>query len=334
MLLWIAAITIGFALLVWGADRFVMGASSLARNLGVSPLIIGLTIVGFGTSAPEMLVSGVAAFTGNPNLGMGNAIGSNITNIALVLGMTALISPLTVHSQTLKREFPVLLLIMGVALLLLWDRHLGRMDGAILLAGLLLLIIWMVRIGLKEHAQPSASTANDPLDSAFDNEIPKGVTTPMAIFWLVAGLFILLGSSRMLVWGAVSVAEWFGISDLIIGLTIVAIGTSLPELAASVMSALKKEDDIAIGNVLGSNMFNLLAVLGLPGVILPAPFDDAVITRDFLVMGSVTLLLLVMAYGVRGPGRINRIEGGILLLIFCGYLTYLYLSVAPAATPL
>ena len=317
MLYSILAVLCGFTLLVWGADRFVLGASALARNLGISPLIIGLTIVGFGTSAPELLVSAVAAWEGNPAMGIGNVLGSNITNIGLILGLTALIAPMTVHSVTLKREFPVLLLIMILALLLMLDGELGQFDGGVLLFGTVLLIAWMVRLGLNDRN-------GDPMASEFSEEIPAQLPTGRAVMWLVLGGITLLISSRMLVWGAVNIAEWFGVSDLIIGLTIVAIGTSLPELAASIVSALKGEHDIAIGNVLGSNMFNLLAVLAMPGLIQPSNPPADVLLRDFPVMFGLTIILLGMSYGLRGAGRINRIEGGILLCAYLGYLGWLY----------
>ncbi len=314
-----AAIVTGFALLVWGADRFVHGAAATARNLGVSPLIIGLTIVGFGTSAPEMLVSAMAALAGNPGIALGNALGSNITNIGLVLGTTALISPLAVRSETLRREFPVLFAVMLLTLLLLLDGHLGRLDGAVLLAGFFLMMYWMVSIGRRERS-------GDPMDKEFADEIPAGMKTGRALFWVGIGLLTLLGSSRLLVWGAVNVAHAFGVSDLVIGLTIVAIGTSLPELAASVVSAMRNEPDIAIGNVLGSNMFNLLAVLGLPGLIHPLATPPEVLRRDFPIMIGFTVVLFAMAYGFRGPGRLNRQEGAILLTGYAVYLAFLYHS--------
>ncbi|MEN8170262.1 MAG: calcium/sodium antiporter [Pseudomonadota bacterium] len=319
-MLWtsILAIIGGFALLVWGADRFVAGASATARNLGVSPLIIGLTIVGFGTSAPEMLVSAIAAHAGNPNMGVGNALGSNITNIGLVLGITALVTPLAVHSETLKREFPILFVIMLVALLLLIDNEMGRIDGIILLAGMGVMIYWMVSLGLRERRK------GDPMESEFSDEIPSHMPMKTALFWLLLGMVILLGSSRMLVWGSVNVAEWFGVSDLIIGLTIIAIGTSLPELAASIMSALKGEHDIAVGNVLGSNMFNLLAVLGLPGLIMPASTPPELLTRDFTAMIGLSIALFAMGYGFLKPGHITRAEGGLLLSGYFVYMGVLY----------
>ncbi len=319
-MLWLSVLAIigGFALLVWGAERFVIGASATARNLGVSPLIIGLTIVGFGTSAPEMLVSAIAAAAGNPNMGIGNALGSNITNVGLVLGVTALVTPLAVRSETLKREFPILFVIMLVALLLLVDSKMGRIDGTILLIGMAVMIYWMVSIGLREHKQ------GDPMESEYIDEIPAHMPTRLALLWLILGMAILLGSSRMLVWGSVNIAQWFGISDLVIGLTIIAIGTSLPELAASVMSALKGEHDIAVGNVLGSNMFNLLAVLGMPGLIMPSTTPPELLSRDFPAMIGLSIALFAMGYGFLRPGHITRTEGGLLLGGYVAYMGLLY----------
>jgi cation:H+ antiporter len=314
------AIIGGFVVLTWSADRFVVGASAIAYNLKVSPLIIGLTIVGLGTSAPEMLVSMMAAWQGNSGLAVGNALGSNIVNTGLILGVSALIIPLKVHSSIIRRELPVLLLVMVIALLLLLDGTLGRLDGIILLTGMALVVTWLIRVG-KTSPPPE-----DPMSDEFADEMPTDMGMGRAVLWLIVGGLCLLGSSRLLVWGAVSVAESMGISDLVIGLTVVALGTSLPELAASVMSALKNEHDIAIGNVIGSNIFNLLAVLGLPGLINPGAIDAEVLTRDFPVMVGLTLALFVMAFGFRGPGRINRFEGALLVLAFCGYQTLLYFS--------
>jgi len=318
------AILGGFVLLVWGADRFVTGAAATARNLGVSPLIIGLTIVGFGTSAPEMLVSAMAAWAGNPGIAVGNAIGSNITNVGLVLGLTALITPLSVHSETLRREFPILFAVTTLTLILLLDGDLSRIDGVILLAGFGLMIYWLVGLGLRERACDPAVQACDPMQDEFAEEIPTDMTMGRALFWVALGLVVLLLSSRLLVWGAVNVAHYFEVPDLIIGLTIVAIGTSLPELAASITGALKGEDDIAIGNVLGSNMFNLLAVLGLPGLIHPLATPEGVMERDFPIMFGFTVLLFAFAYGFRGPGRLTRLEGGVLLTGFIAYMGLLY----------
>ena len=315
---WLAVLG-GFALLVWSAERFVMGASALARDLGVSPLVIGMTIMGFGTSAPEMLVSGIAAANGNPAMGIGNALGSNIANIGLVLGATALIMPMAVGSRILRREYPVLFAITLLAGLLMLDGELGRLDGAILAMGTLVLVSWLIWVG--KHPRDT-----DPLLTEFETEIPTGISVPRALFWTLLGLVILVLSSRLLVWGAVGIARDLGVSDLVIGLTIIAIGTSLPELAASVMSALKKEHDMAIGNIIGSNMFNLLAVLALPGLIHPGILEHAVLQRDYPAVVTFTIALFIIAYGFKGPGRINRLEGAMLLSGFAAYMTWLGLT--------
>jgi len=323
-MIWLSllAIIIGFALLVWSADRFVLGASATARNLGVAPIIIGLTIVSMGTSAPEILVSAVASLQGNGGLAIGNALGSNIFNIALVLGITALIMPLNVHSSIVRREIPLLIGVTLLVLLLLLNGTLGRIDGLILLSGMALMLAWMTRIGMKEKS------SHDPMGEEFADEVPTGMSMAMAGFWTLVGALCLLASSKLLVWGAVAVAHAMGISDLVIGLTIVALGTSLPELAASVMSAFKNEHDIAIGNIIGSNIFNLLAVLGLPGLLNPGPIAAIVLTRDYPVMAGLTLALFVMAFGFRGPGRINRLEGALLVTAFVAYQTLLYFTKA------
>ncbi len=320
--MWIqlVALVAGFGLLVWGADRFVAGAAGTARNLGVSPLIIGLTIVGFGTSAPEILVSAVASLQGNSGLAVGNAIGSNITNIALILGLTALVVPLSVHSRIVRRELPILIAVGVAALFLLRDQSLDRLDGLLLLGALLVLLAYTVRVGLNTR------NSKDAMVAEYEAEIPTDLSLRASLVWLIIGLVILVASSRLLVWAAVGIAEAFGVSDLVIGLTIVALGTSLPELAASIASALKKEPDIAVGNVIGSNLFNLLAVLGLPGVINPGSVDPQVLTRDMPVMLALSVVLLLMANGFRGEGRINRLEGGLLVLAYAGYQTLLYFT--------
>ncbi len=325
MLLNIAAILVGFALLVWGADRFVMGASVIARNLGLSPMLIGLTIVGLGTSAPEILVSAMASIQGNPGLAIGNALGSNIANIGLILGVTALIVPLTVCSKALRREYPILLAISLLVLVLMLDGELGRLDGVILLAALVLVIVGLARIALRSR------TETDPMANEYAAEIPEALSTKAAVIWFLVGLALLLFSSRILVWGAVNIAVSFGVSDLVIGLTIVALGTSLPELAASITSALKGEHDIAIGNVIGSNMYNLLAVLPVPGLIVPGLFAPEVLSRDLPVMIGLTLAILIMGYGLKGSGRINRFEGLVLVLCFAAYQTYLFIEVEKPA---
>ena len=312
----------GFVLLVWGADRLVAGASAAARNLGVSPLIIGLTIVAFGTSAPEMIVSGVAAYQGKPGLAVGNAIGSNIANIGLILGITALIYPLRVESRTLKREYPILLLVMVACLLMAFNLQFSRIEGWILLAGLAALIVWMVRLGMKKEPE-------DPLAKEFEAEIPSDMRTQTAVFWLLVGVVVLPLSSHFLVLGALSIARYLEVSEAIIGLTIVALGTSLPELAASLTSALRKEDDLAIGNVIGSNMFNILGVLGIAAVIKPVSFDTTILYQDIPVMFLFTILLFVMAYGIKGPGNISRLSGGLLLFLFILYQCMVWYTATP-----
>jgi len=316
--LWpVAAILIGVLLLVWSADRFVDGASSIARNLRVPPIVIGLTIVSIGTSLPEMIVAAVAALDGNRDLGIGNVIGSNIANIGLVLGVTALIMPLAVQSLTLRREMPVLFLVTAFAFVLMSDGELDFSDGIMLLVGLVLMLIWIARIGLKDR--------HDPLVEELTESIPDQMSMRQSVFWFIAGLLVLIISSRMVVWGAVEVAHALGVSDLIIGLTIVAIGTSLPELVASITSALKGEADLAIGNVIGSNMFNLLAVLAMPALIHPGHFAAQALLRDFPIMLAFTIVLFIVSFGLK-RGRINRFEGALLLAGFIAYLYLLFLQ--------
>lgn len=317
MLLAICALVAGIAVLAWAADRFVFGAAATARNLGVSALMVGLTVVAVATSMPEMLISAIASWQGNAGLGIGNALGSNITNIGLILGVTAVIKPLQVHSTTLRRELPILLAITLIALVLMLDGYLRRLDGFLLLVVLGVVMYWVASLGLRTRA-------SDPMRSEFDSSVPHDVSTARSFGWLVLGLLMLLLSSRMLVWGAVNIAQSIGISDLVIGLTIVAVGTSLPELAACVASALRNQHDIAIGTIIGSNMFNLLAVLGIVGIVRPGAFPTEVLTRDYPAMIAFTLALFAMAYGFRKPGQVNRLEGGVLLACFVGYQLYLY----------
>jgi len=330
----IAAIIVGLIFLVWGADRFVDGASGIAANMGISPLLIGLTIVGFGTSAPEILVSIVSAWQGNPGIAVGNAIGSNITNIALVLGVTAIIAPISIHSNILRREYPVMILIMFIGLLLLIDGHLGIVDGIILLSCLAALLFWIVKVGTKKYQ-------HEPLQEEFEHHKYK-MSQTKSIMWLIIGLVSLIVSSKALVWGSVFIAHKFEMSDLLIGLTIVAIGTSLPELATSVTSALKNEHEIAVGNVIGSNMFNILAVLGIPGLMSPHMLDSMVLVRDYPVMLTLGLILGVLMWfnfkpksKTKSPAdstlskpskqSISRIEGSLLLLGYICYMLVLYI---------
>ena len=321
MIFYLLAVVLGFALLVWSADRFVDGAASTAKHLGMPSLLIGILIVGFGTSAPEMVVSAIAAYEGNPGLALGNAIGSNIVNIALILGITAIVAPIAVNSKIVKKEIPLLLLIVLFTGYLLLDNTLTLFEGVILLAGFFALVLWSVFAAFRSRGD----SFEDQMDIELNEDI---MSLKVGIMWLVFGLILLIASSRLLVWGAVGVANSFGVSDLIIGLTIVALGTSLPELAASVMAARKGEHDIAIGNVVGSNMFNLLAVIGIAVVIAPMnniPLE--VLQRDWTIMLLLTIALFVMAYGFKGRnGRINRVEGTILILCYAAYNTYLGMS--------
>ncbi len=316
MLMAIGAIIAGLVLLVWSADKFVEGSATTASHFGMPPLLIGMVVVGFGTSAPEMAVSALAASQGNPGLALGNAYGSNITNIALILGITALLAPIAVHSQVMRKELPMLILVTVFAGWQLWDGELSRLDAVGLIVVFAALLGWSIYQGIK---QPGDAMANDMTDELKAHAMPMR----RAILWLVIGLLLLIVSSRILVWGAVDLATAFGISDLVIGLTIVAIGTSLPELASSIIAARKGEHDLALGNILGSNLFNTLAVVSIAGLIAPMSVAPEVLSRDFPIMAALTLVLFAMGYGFRRPGRINRLEGAALLLAFVGYTVYL-----------
>ncbi|MEE3169647.1 MAG: calcium/sodium antiporter [Pseudomonadota bacterium] len=314
MLMAIGAIIAGLVLLVWSADKFVEGSATTANHFGMPPLLIGMVVVGFGTSAPEMAVSALAATQGNPGLALGNAYGSNITNIALILGITALMAPVAVHSQVMRKELPILMLVTAFAGWQLWDGALSRMDAIGLMVVFAGLLGWSIYQGMR---QPRDALAEDMAGEIHAMPLKK------ALLWLGLGLLLLIVSSRILVWGAVDLATAFGISDLVIGLTIVAVGTSLPELASSIIAARKGEHDLALGNILGSNLFNTLAVVGIAGMIAPMTVAPEVLTRDLPVMAALTLALFVLGYGFRGPGRISRFEGGALLLAFVAYTVYL-----------
>lgn len=320
MTLPVLAMLAGLLLLLWSADKFVDGAAATARYAGMPPLLIGMVIIGFGTSAPEMVVSALAAMQGNPGLALGNAYGSNITNISLILGLTALISPIAVASQVVRKEIPLLLLVTLLSGAVLIDGQLNRLDALLLMGAFAVLMGWSIRQGLKER--------HDALDREVAEDISsEGMSLKRALTWLLIGLVLLIGASRLLVWGAVSVAHQLGISDLVIGLTVVAIGTSLPELASSLIAVRKREHDLALGNVLGSNLFNTLAVVGIAAGIHPLAVEPVVLLRDWSVVMGLTVALFVMCYGFRGrPGRINRVEGALLLSAFTGYSGWLLIS--------
>ncbi len=316
MTLPLLAVLAGLVLLVWSADRFVDGAAATANHLGMPSLLIGMVVIGFGTSAPEMVVSALASVQGNPGIALGNAYGSNIANIGLILGVTAVLSPIAVHSSILRKELPMLLAVTVLAAVLLWDLTLSRGDGFLHLGVFALLMGWTIYQGLR----PSP----DPLVREVEAEV-KAHAMPLrpALIWLVIGLVVLIASSRLLVWGAVAVAQSFGVSDLVIGLTIVAVGTSLPELASSLAAVRKSEHDIALGNVIGSNLFNTLAVVGIAGSIHPLTVGAEILSRDILAMAVLTVALFAFCYGFRGPGRITRLEGVLLLTGYVGYNLYL-----------
>ncbi|WOX06114.1 calcium/sodium antiporter [Microbulbifer pacificus] len=326
MILPLLAIVAGFAILVWSADRFVEGAAATARHAGMPPLLIGMVIVGFGTSAPEMVVSAIAALDGSPGLALGNAYGSNIANTGLILGATAMLIPLTVNSKIIRKELPLLLAITCVTAVFFWNGGLSRIESLLLLAGFFALIGWSIYSALRGKGDIVESEIESELA---EHDMPLG----KALFWVVAGLILLILSSRLLVWGAVSIAQQLGVSDLVIGLTIVALGTSLPELAATVIAARKGEHDIAIGNVVGSNMFNLLAVVGIAGAIAPMPtIPPELLTRDWPMVVGLTLALFVFGYGFGKPhGRINRFEGALLLTAYVAYTTYLVVEITGKA---
>lgn len=315
---WFAVVG-GLILLIWSADRFVDGSAMVARHFGMPPLLIGMVIVGFGTSAPEMVVSAISAAQGNPGIALGNAYGSNIANIALILGLTALLVPIRVHSKILRKELPVLTLLTCLSGWQLMDSYLSRLDAVCLLLVFAVLMGWVIFQGMRKNTD--SFSAEVELDLA-----DKTMTIQRAFFWLLLGLILLIVSSRFLVWGAVAIAQSLGVSDLVIGLTVVAIGTSLPELASSLAATRKGEHDMALGNILGSNIFNTLAVVGIAGVIAPLTIDRQVLVRDLPVMALLTLSLFVFGYGFRRQGRINRFEGGTLVCVYIAYTLYLVRS--------
>ena len=312
MLVNLLLVIAGLVLLIWGADRFVHGAAATARNLGIAPLLVGLTVVAFATSAPEILVSIVAALQKEPGLAIGNAIGSNIVNIGLVLGLTAMIRPIKLESATLRREMPALLAVSLLTVSLFLDTFLSRVDGIVMLTGLVIVMVWLARLGLR-------SGERDPLALDYAAEIPSDVSMPMAIVWLIVGLGTLLIGAELLVDGAIGIAKLLGVSEVVIGITIVAFGTSLPELAVSLASALKKEYGLAIGNIVGSNIFNLLALIGIAATIHPSALAPTVLSLHIFVMVAFTLVLFAMTYDYDGKSQLSRLEG---LALFTAFIAY------------
>ena len=306
MLISIVSLLIGFALLVWSADAFTDNGAKIARIFNISPLIIGLLIFGFGTSAPEMLVSGLAAYDGHPELSIGNAFGSNIFNIGLVLAVAAIIHPVIVEKNVLKKEWLFLFLSTLVIGFLLMDGFLSFVDGSILLILLLLFLYYVFNESKKDNN----------LENEVSEDINKDQSKGKTWLLLIISLVILVSSARLVVWGGTNLALDFGVSDLIIGLTVVALGTSLPELAVAISSALKKQHQMIIGNIIGSNLFNSLGVLAIPGLILPFQIPSEVMSRDYIYMLIFTLLILIFSLKL----RINRFGGLILLTILASYL--------------
>ncbi len=312
----VALLIVGLVLLVWSADKLVFGSAAIARNVGISPLVIGMTILAMGSSAPEMMVSATAAWDGKTDTAVGNVLGSNIANIALILGITAMIKPLSISSGVLRRELPLMIGVTLLAGALLWNNHLGFYEGILLFVLFATFLFAMLQISRKEQK------SGDILLEEQESEIPEGVSNAKAAMWVVLGLILLPLAANILVDNAVVIAKHFGMSDLVIGLTIIAIGTSLPELAASLAGVLKGEDDMAVGNIIGSNVFNILAVMGIPGIINPSVLSEYAMDRDFWVMLSVSLLLVVMCLGK--SRSVNRLEGAILFICFIGYQVYLF----------
>lgn len=315
-----ALLIIGLILLVWSSDLFIDGAASVAKHLAISPLIIGVVVLGFGTSAPEILVAVLASLDNSPGLAIGNVIGSNIANIALVLGVTAIIAPIVVKSSLLKREFPIVLAISVLGYLLLLDKELGMMDGIILISLLIIVMTWMIKAN-KQIEGTEDSLAEDTVQELNDHE---EIPLKKSWFILFIGLVVLIISARLMVSGAVDIALYFNVSEMIIGLTIVAIGTSLPELAAAITAAKKGESDLMIGNLLGSNLFNLLAVLAVPAILAPSVIGRETLTFDYPIMLLLTFAMLLVALPFRGQSIIGRKIGILFTISFVAYLVFLY----------
>ena len=326
MVIQIIILLIALVVLVWSADKFVLGASSLARNIGISPMIIGLTIVAMGSSAPEMMVAASASLQGNPDTAIGNAIGSNITNIALVLGLTVLIKPIVVSSSIIKQELPFILLLSLLTYWMLSDNIFTFGEGLTLMIGFFAFIATLLIKALKQRKN---NGIDDPMIIEAEQELPAAISSGRSVIWLIIGMILLVLSAHYLVQSAVFIAKTFGISDLVIGLTVIAIGTSLPELAASIASVMKKEDDLALGNIVGSNIFNILAVLPFAGLIAPGPVNPEAITRDIPIMIAITFLLYILCFSRKlGYFRMTRAKGGLLLFTFFGYQTLLFSQIA------
>ncbi|MPV85358.1 calcium/sodium antiporter [Ostreibacterium oceani] len=315
-------VVVGLVVLIWSADRFIDGASATARHFGMPALLVGMLIVGFGTSAPELAVSALASLGGNSGIAVGNAYGSNIANIGLVLAITALIYPLSVSSRIVRREIPWLLVILLLSFAFFYDREINRIEAAAMFFGMFIILIFSAYYGNEDDAltQEITQEINEKESTSAQQPLSK------AILSLGIGLLLLLISSHFLVKGAVAIAQFFGLSDLIIGLTIIAIGTSLPELASAIAAAKKNEPDIVLGNIIGSCLFNSMAVVGLAGMIKPMTVSPIFLQRDFVACVVLTIMLWVFAFGIKGVAKITRKEGGMLLAGYIGYSVYLLMT--------
>ena len=306
--------------LAWGAERFVDGASALSFNLGMSPLLIGILVMGFGTSLPELLVSLFSSATGNSGLSLGNAYGSNIVNIGLVLGLAAVMSPVIVQNHVVRRELPLLILATAITAVLVMDFELSRSDGVTLLVLFVVLLVYLIRASSRASARQEETNFQDKLE---EHPVPLG----KSVNSLLVGLAVIAICSAVLVWSAQGIVTNLGLSELVVGVVVLALGTSLPELAVIVVAARRGEHELALGNVIGSNLFNTLAVVGIASIIAPYVVDPELVTRDMPVMFAFTGVLVVMAYGWgRRSGVVNKVEGGVLLLAFACYIAYLIYS--------
>lgn len=314
-----ALLVVGLFLLIYSADKFIIGAAATASYLGVSSMVVGLIVIGFGTSAPEMVVSAIAAMKGNPGLALGNAIGSNITNIGLVLGVGIAFAPLLISSNTIKREMPILLFVTLFVLVLMFDGSQTRSDGLLLILSMFAMTVWMAWLGL------SQSRKKDVLEEEIEAEMPQDVSKSAAALWLIFGMIMLPVASTLMVNGATTIAKMMGMSDVVIGLTIVALGTSLPELSATLACMKKNEHDLALGNIVGSNMFNLLGVLGISAAIKSYELPDDFLSTDYLVMLDLTLALVILSLIYVAKNKpIPRLFGFIFVISYCIYMYWLY----------
>lgn len=322
MLLATALLIIGLLLVVYGADRLVFAASILCRSFGVPPLLIGLIVVSIGTSLPELLVASSAALNGQLNLAVGTALGSNITNILLILGLAALLHPFTVNSDILRRELPLMLVVSGVIGWLLFDNQLSRIDGVILIAVAVAYLLFTIKI-----ARLAGNEGADNLTREQLAELPREGSRPVAFLWLAVALIIMPMATRMVIDNASVLAHYFGVSELVIGLTIIAVGTSLPELATTIAGARKGEDDIAIGNIIGSNIFNIVLVLGIPALIAPGEIDPHAFARDYWVMLVVSAIFAVLCW--RKSRSIGKAAGALLTCSFFVWIVMLWFIASP-----